>query len=116
VKLINQIWKKQRKILKQNLSEQQKEGKVDPVLVAKLKITEALLGSIKGSEGSGAERNSRRCKIEAETLGIFQRYTDALLSNDISMLSDLRSLYPKHAEMFNVLETQAKRIKTTATP
>jgi|GEM_PF-2819756 len=103
-----------KKALQDKIAEQQKEGKVNPELVARLKITEALLESVKGGEApdAGPYRTPGGIKIDAESLGIFQRYTEAVLSKDTAKLSELRSLYPNHADMFGIIDNEASAVKT----
>jgi len=103
---------KTKKLLEDEIAKQQKEGKVDPNLLAQLKITEALLGSIKGEGDTGAERTPGSVKIDIETLGIFQKYTEAVLGKDGTTIAELRSLYPRHAEMFGLIDKQANSVKT----
>ncbi|MCC7197143.1 hypothetical protein IT413_03015 [Candidatus Peregrinibacteria bacterium] len=100
--------------LEAKIAEQQKEGKIDPNLVAQLKIAEAILGSLGGSEGAdkGPYRSPGGVKIDVETLGIFEKYTTALLGHDATELASLRSRYPQHAELFGIIEKQANSVNT----
>jgi hypothetical protein len=93
---------KSQKELVAKLEKQQKEGNVDPNLIAQIKTTEALLASLGGAEGT-----SSGPKISAVDLGIAEKYVVAFVANDAAEIATLKSKYPQYAELFSMIDKSA---------